>query len=73
MSSYWKLLESPPEGLKLNFIRAENSHFPWHKNRNKERMTSLGHNLYTLENSGHWLHTDNPSGLMKIFKNHFYT
>lgn len=28
-SSLWPLLYSPPEGLKIDFVRAENSHFKW--------------------------------------------
>lgn len=65
--SLWSFLERPPEGLKLDFVRAENSQFRW-AGADEILIKALGHGVHLLEDSGHWVHTDNPEGLFQIIK-----
>ncbi len=69
---YWSVLENPlPQGLHIAFVRAGRS----------ERMTpdegierleaaaskhSDNLSFHTLPNAGHWLHTENISGFIRI-------
>lgn len=43
-SSLWPLLYSPPEGLKIDFIRAEQSQFRWTQSIQRQ-IEGLGHSL----------------------------
>lgn len=63
----WPLVANPPEGLKLDFVRAERSDYRW-GGQDNERIEEYGHRVHLLKNSGHWVHTDNPDGLFDIIK-----
>ncbi|XP_010256254.1 PREDICTED: protein ABHD11 [Nelumbo nucifera] len=73
-NSYWSLLENPPEGLEISIVRAENSD-RWSSDV-IERLESLSAReaygskgsvlVHVLPNSGHWVHVDNPKGLLEI-------
>lgn len=63
--SLWPLLEQPPEGLSVDFVRAENSNFRW-EGPEETLIQQLGHRVHLLRNAGHWVHTDNPTGLFDI-------
>lgn len=65
--AHWDLLESPPQGLSVDFVRAEHSNFRW-SGGDAERITALGHAVHFLQDAGHWVHTDNPKGLLKIME-----
>lgn len=67
MSSFWPLLHTPPEGLKIDFVRAEQSHFRW-TDQIQRQIESLGHKVHLLRDAGHWVHADNPEGLYHILK-----
>lgn len=71
-SSLWPLLESPPQGLKLDFVKAEGSSFRW-SSADEDRISSLGFQVHLLRNSGHWVHADNPTGLFEIMAPSFST
>ncbi|KAK4345802.1 hypothetical protein RND71_035978 [Anisodus tanguticus] len=71
---YWPLLEHPPKGTEIAIVRAEKSD-RWdpetvHKleniasNRTGESEGKMSYHL--LPNSGHWVHVDNPKGLLEI-------
>ncbi|OVA04027.1 hypothetical protein BVC80_4631g2 [Macleaya cordata] len=72
--SYWSLLENPPNGLQIAIVRAENSD-RWSPHV-VQRLESLGSktrnesegkvSVHVLPNSGHWVHVDNPKGLLEI-------
>ncbi|KAF9594384.1 hypothetical protein IFM89_030986 [Coptis chinensis] len=68
--SYWSLLEHPPEGLQVAVLRAENSD-RWSPSV-VQRLESLADNsngkisVHLLPKSGHWVHVDNPKGLLEI-------
>lgn len=63
----WPLVAKPPEGLKLDFVRAERSDYRW-GGRDSQKIEDCGHTVHLLKNSGHWVHTDNPDGLFDIIK-----
>jgi pimeloyl-ACP methyl ester carboxylesterase len=65
--SHWELLERPPKGLHVHFVRAENSSFRWQGDE-ATRIQRLGHSVHLLSNAGHWVHTDNPQGLLDIMR-----
>lgn len=75
---YFSFLEDPPKGMSIDFVRAERSD-RWHpetllplerlaeKSRNYgegEKSGKVG--LHLLPNAGHWLHMDNPKGLVEL-------
>ncbi|GAV57646.1 Ribosomal_S11 domain-containing protein/Abhydrolase_6 domain-containing protein [Cephalotus follicularis] len=72
-TSYWPLLEHPPEGMEIVIVRAEKSD-RWDPDVNKrlESLASRGDgsegkvSIIDLPNSGHWVHVDNPKGLLDI-------
>ncbi|KAJ8899557.1 hypothetical protein K2173_018531 [Erythroxylum novogranatense] len=73
-TSYWSLLEHPPKGMEIGMVVAEKSD-RWNADiiHQLERLAGRRGNgsegevsLYVLPNSGHWVHVDNPKGLLKI-------
>ncbi|PIA59181.1 hypothetical protein AQUCO_00400211v1 [Aquilegia coerulea] len=68
--SYWSVLEHPPEGLQITVVRAENSD-RWSPPivQRLEGLTTVSEgkvSIPVLPNSGHWVHVDNPKGLLDI-------
>ncbi|KAJ7294829.1 hypothetical protein O6H91_Y229100 [Diphasiastrum complanatum] len=74
--SYWPLLEDPPTGIKIENVRAAKSD-RWTPDvisrleqivsKNKKESSNLGLVSYhILPDSGHWVHVDNPGGLIEI-------
>lgn len=66
-TSMWPFLQSPSPGYRVSFVRAEKSSYKW-GGQDEERIRALGHSVFMLRNAGHWLHTDNPSGLVDILR-----
>ncbi|KAK2659938.1 hypothetical protein Ddye_006471, partial [Dipteronia dyeriana] len=73
-TSYWPLLEHPPQGMEIAIVRAENSD-RWDPDviQRLESQASEGGDVaeskvsvHILPNSGHWVHVDNPQGLLEI-------
>jgi pimeloyl-ACP methyl ester carboxylesterase len=64
------VLEQPPKGIHIEIVRASKSDrwTPDIMARLKEAESKKPENVtyHLLENAGHWLHTDNPSGLIAI-------
>ncbi|KAK8921728.1 hypothetical protein KSP39_PZI020887 [Platanthera zijinensis] len=80
-TSYWHILEQPPKGMEIEVVRAENSD-RWQKPvleklaylSTKERRAEEGKvRLHLLPKSGHWVHADNPMGLLEIMVPNFVT
>lgn len=75
-TNYWPFLESPPKGLDIGIVRAEKSdrwypsllsHLEELANASKTPRSDTGTVSYhVLEKAGHWLHVDNPTGLIEI-------
>ncbi|KAJ1381154.1 Alpha/Beta hydrolase fold [Sesbania bispinosa] len=72
--SYWNLLENPPKGMEIVIVRAEKSD-RWdqeaieriQKLASRGATDSLGKvSFCVLPNAGHWVHVDNPKGLLEI-------
>lgn len=61
----WSLLKKPPQGLKVDFVKAAGSDFRW-GGPDEGLIKSMGHGVHLLKDSGHWVHTDNPQGLLKL-------
>ncbi|KAI3514256.1 hypothetical protein L1887_12576 [Cichorium endivia] len=71
---YWALLEHPPKGMEIVIVRAENS--DWWDPHLTRRLESIGNqkddesegkaSVVVLPKSGHWVHVDNPKGLLEI-------
>lgn len=73
-TDYWPLLENPPEGMEIAIVRAENSD-RWDadvvqrlENLASRKVDGAGGkvSVYVLPKSGHWVHVDNPKGLLEI-------
>ncbi|KAK0584625.1 hypothetical protein LWI29_016230 [Acer saccharum] len=73
-TSYWPLLEHPPQGMEIAIVRAEKSD-RWDPDviQRLESQASEGGDgaegkvsVHILPNSGHWVHVDNPQGLLEI-------
>ncbi|KAI4378543.1 hypothetical protein MLD38_016007 [Melastoma candidum] len=73
-TSYWSLLEEPPKGTEISILRAENSD-RWDPDvvQRLERLAgrakdpSFGKVSYhVLPKCGHWVHVDNPKGLLDL-------
>ncbi|XP_077232093.1 uncharacterized protein LOC143866504 [Tasmannia lanceolata] len=71
---YWSLLEHPPKGLEITVVQAENSD-RWSPDvlQRLKILADKGEGpgkgkvlLHVLPNSGHWVHVDNPKGLLEI-------
>ncbi|PKA46148.1 hypothetical protein AXF42_Ash015439 [Apostasia shenzhenica] len=78
-TSYWHLLEHPLNGLEIAIVRAENSD-RWHPHvleeleslSKRERTAEEGKvSVHVLPKSGHWVHVDNPKGLLEIMVPNF--
>lgn len=69
-TNLYPLLEQPPQGLRLDFVKAGRSTFRW-GGQDEEHITACGHRVHVLQNSGHWVHTDNPVGLFDILAKSF--
>ncbi|KAL3825742.1 hypothetical protein ACJIZ3_021771 [Penstemon smallii] len=71
---YWPLLEHPPKGMEIHVVRGENSD-RWDRDVIKQ-LESLDSkpvddtegkvSVHVLPNAGHWVHADNPKGLLEI-------
>ncbi|KAF6165870.1 hypothetical protein GIB67_012767 [Kingdonia uniflora] len=78
--SYWSLLEDPPNGLQIEIVRAENSD-RWRPDvvqqleslaARRAKDDSEGKvSVHVLPKSGHWVHVDNPKGLLEILAPNF--
>ncbi|KAJ3677943.1 hypothetical protein LUZ60_001746 [Juncus effusus] len=72
-TNYWSLLENPPKQMEINIVRAENSD-RWRPDvvRKLEGLSEEKKVLnHILEKSGHWVHVDNPKGLIEIMAPRF--
>lgn len=69
-TSLWGLLQQPPQGLAVDFVRAERSNFRW-EGSVAENIQQLGHRVHLLRDAGHWVHADNPGGLFDIMASSF--
>ncbi|KAG8376754.1 hypothetical protein BUALT_Bualt09G0096700 [Buddleja alternifolia] len=71
---YWPLLEHTPKGMEISIVRAEKSD-RWdpeviqqleHLATKRANETEGKVSVHVLPNAGHWVHADNPKGLLEI-------
>ncbi|XP_011094297.1 protein ABHD11 isoform X2 [Sesamum indicum] len=71
---YWPLLDHTPKGMEIDVVRAEKSD-RWNQDviQQLEHLSAKGVNenegkvlVHVLPNAGHWVHVDNPKGLLDI-------
>uniref|UniRef100_A0A2P2K5D8 Uncharacterized protein n=1 Tax=Rhizophora mucronata TaxID=61149 RepID=A0A2P2K5D8_RHIMU len=73
-TSYWSVLEHPPKGMEIGMVIADKSdRWDYDTIERLERLASRKGDgsegklsLHVLPNSGHWVHVDNPKGLLGI-------
>ena len=68
--SLWPLVEQPPEGGSIDFVRAERSAFRW-SGADEQRIIDAGARVHFLPSSGHNVHIDNPAGLAALLSQTF--
>ena len=56
--------------LRLAFVEAARSSWHWHNFRERIEASSQHHHI--LEDSGHWVHRDNPDRLIELMSPSFY-
>ncbi|CAL5389211.1 unnamed protein product [Camellia sinensis] len=73
-TDYWPLLEHPPKEMEIAIVQAEKSD-RWDADVIQRLESLAGRSLdesegkfsvHVLPNSGHWVHVDNPKGLLEI-------
>eukprot|EP01023_Acetabularia_acetabulum_P052460 TRINITY_DN5820_c0_g2_i1.p1 TRINITY_DN5820_c0_g2~~TRINITY_DN5820_c0_g2_i1.p1 ORF type:complete len:369 (+),score=54.49 TRINITY_DN5820_c0_g2_i1:156-1262(+) len=69
-TNLWNVLAQPPQGLKLQFVRAERNYFKW-DGGDADKIEEFGHPVHVLRNSGHFVHIDNPADLLQIIRPSF--
>uniref|UniRef100_A0A2P2KFK5 Abhydrolase domain-containing protein C22H12.03 isoform X1 n=2 Tax=Rhizophora mucronata TaxID=61149 RepID=A0A2P2KFK5_RHIMU len=73
-TNLWKFVENLPQGVHVNFLKAERSLHRWaledlkriHAAEDLAAEEGGGVEMHVLEDAGHWVHTDNPDGLFRI-------
>jgi len=77
-TDHWPALELPPAGLDVHFVRGGRSE-RWTQSDIARLMRisagfgpggDRGARLHTLLNAGHWLHADDPDGLLQVLLDH---
>lgn len=67
-TDFWPFLSALPEALSVHVVRASRSD-RWRSAdlaRFADAQTASDVRLHVLEDAGHWLHVDNPEGLMRL-------
>lgn len=80
-TSYWPTVEHPPNGMEIAIVQGENSD-RWTEDA-IQRVRSLSKKewgpdegkvaFHVLPKAGHWVHVDNPKGLLDIMVPNFYS
>eukprot|EP00850_Spirogloea_muscicola_P022821 SM000313S11971 [mRNA] locus=s313:36518:37821:- [translate_table: standard] len=79
LDNLWSIVENIPEGVHIDFLRAERSLHRWaHEDVERIHAAELvassegaGVQMHVLEDAGHWVHADNPDGLFRVLANSF--
>lgn len=58
----WPLVEAPPLGARIDFVRAERSAFRW-SGPDEQRIQAAGAGVHLLRDSGHWVRACGCRGL----------
>ncbi|MED6218115.1 hypothetical protein PIB30_023830 [Stylosanthes scabra] len=79
-TNLWKIVEDVPQGVHMNFLKAERSLHRWaledlqriHAAEELASEEGGGVEMHVLEDAGHWVHADNPDGLFRILSSSFW-
>lgn len=70
---FWDLLQNPPPGVDIHIVRAANSDRFSQREldalKGIQRGDASGNgrvHVHVLPDAGHWLHVENPEGLLKM-------
>jgi pimeloyl-ACP methyl ester carboxylesterase len=70
---FWSLLEHPPPGVDIHIVRAANS--DRFSRRELDALAGIQRgnasgdgrvHVHVLPDAGHWLHVENPEGLLEM-------
>ena len=61
----WPLVEEPPLGARIDFVRAERSAFRW-SGPDEQRIQAAGAGVHLLRDSGHWVRACVASRLRRV-------
>ena len=50
-ASFWPFLSAPSQGIRVDFVRAQNSSYVWSV-ADLERLRAYGHSVHFLPNAG---------------------
>ena len=50
-ASFWPFLSAPSQGIRIDFVRAQNSSYVWSA-ADLERLHAYGHSVHLLPNAG---------------------
>ena len=64
------MISSMPRMMLGRLSQAERSTFRWGGGDHR-RIESSGGGVHVLEDAGHWVHSDNPEGLVEIMRPSF--
>ena len=67
----WHVLEMPTANLTIHVVRAEHSGRWTDDVVDRLESISLDTTLHTLPDAGHWVHVDNPDGLVAMMTAHW--
>eukprot|EP01125_Pyxidicula_operculata_P000687 TRINITY_DN1065_c1_g4_i2.p1 TRINITY_DN1065_c1_g4~~TRINITY_DN1065_c1_g4_i2.p1 ORF type:complete len:330 (-),score=86.53 TRINITY_DN1065_c1_g4_i2:26-1015(-) len=72
--SMWDFLKRPPRNLAVHLVKAEKSDrwTPEVNNQLKEAQESSPQTNIHSMNASHWVHYDNPEGLIKLLSQHLF-
>lgn len=78
-TNLWKIVEDVPQGVHVNFLKAERSLHRWaledlqriHAAEEIAAEEGAGVEMHVLEDAGHWVQADNPDGLFRILSSSF--
>ena len=62
----WPMLQTRAKNCNVGFVRADRSAFVW-TDETVAKLGEAGASVHCLEDSSHWVHIDNPAGLIDIF------
>jgi esterase len=68
----WPVVERPPEGVELRFVKATRSDTldPESADRIRAAGEATGRVFLHEVEGGHWLNTDNPEGVLRLLVEH---
>jgi esterase len=65
----WSAVEDPPEGVEVHLVKARDSDTLDDASRERVERAAAGGRVFLHElRGGHWIHTDNPEGVIDLLR-----